>query len=508
MRRFQFIISLLFFYLALCHVWAQKESTIWYFGNHAGLDFSNGAPRVITNNAMNTTGGSAVMCDAQSGALLFYTNGYRIWNREHQPMKNADTTYPLDCPNGKSQAAMITPVPGSPERYYVFSLHPPPGTIIDESYCSSGAGSQQANVLKYCVIDMAGDQGKGEVILPNKVLDAGLTEKMTAVRHANGSDYWLVTHQWQSNQFRSYLVSTQGVSEAVVTAIGSQHGSESFSFELSGQLKASPNGKKIAVSLPSFEAFTYPLELFDFDSQTGILSNLINLGDIIFQYGLSFSPDNSKLYAQSLSPWVKRPYELIVQYDLQAGDSSAIIASRMSIITGNPYTNIRDIAVQPYVAMQLAPDGKLYGIFSVTGEPDSRRMVVIANPNAKGFDCEVNAVSFNFPIKGYWAGLPNFMDGYFNNLTPQNPPEGNCATSNLVVSPNPTTGEISLLLDECNDPYQLRIYDMTGRLISTQAVSGGGLTNVRLDDFAKGLYILDLLFEEGKHRKTVKVVKQ
>ncbi|MDJ1496243.1 T9SS type A sorting domain-containing protein [Cytophagaceae bacterium DM2B3-1] len=507
MRRYLYAAICLVFCLSLCPVWGQKESTIWYFGNRAGLDFSSGAPRVITDNAMNTAGGSAVMCDAQSGALLFYTNGYRIWNRDHQPMKNMDTTYPLDCPNGKTQAAVITPVPGNPGRYYVFSLHPPLGTVIDGLYCSSGASSQQACVLKYCVIDMAGDQGRGEVIVSNRVLDTDLTEKMAAVRHINGRDYWLVTHQWQSNQFRSYLVSAQGIEGAVVTAIGSQHSSEFFAFELGGQLKASPNGKKIAVALPSFEAFNYPLELFDFDAETGHLSNLINLGGIISQYGLSFSPDNSKLYAQSLSPWVKKPLELIVQYDLQAGDSSAIIASRMSIIDGNPYTNIHDIAVQPYIAMQLAPDGKLYGIFSVSGEPDSRRMVVIANPNAKGFDCDVNAVSFDFPVKGFWAGLPNFMDSYFNNLTPHNTVDGDCASSSVVVSPNPTTGEINLQMDGCNDPYQLHIYDITGRLLSQQPMPGGR-DNIRLDGLAKGLYILELVFEEGKQRKITKVVKQ
>lgn len=31
---------------------AQKEASIWYFGENAGLDFNSGAPVVLTNSPM------------------------------------------------------------------------------------------------------------------------------------------------------------------------------------------------------------------------------------------------------------------------------------------------------------------------------------------------------------------------------------------------------------------------------------------------------------------------
>lgn len=423
-------------------------------------------------------------------------------------MKGGDTTYPLDCPNGMSQAAAIAPAPRNPHRYYVFSLHPQQNVVIDNVYCISGQVSTDACVLKYCMVDMTGDQANGEMSTPVTVLDNDLTEKMAVIAHANGTDYWLVAHEWKTNSFRSYPVSVSGVGTPVITAIGSRHGpnenpdgSLGFGYERTGQLKASPDGKRLAISLPSFEAFNYPLELFDFDNNTGRISNLINLGGVIFQYGLSFSPDNSKLYAQSLSPWFSRPYELILQYDLNAGGSEAIAASRMSIIRGNPRTNINDIAVQAYSPMQLAPDGKLYGLFSASGNPDSRRMFVIANPNAKGFDCNVNAIHFNFPVKGFWAGLPNFMDSYFNNLTPSTVSGDDCSDAQITVFPNPTTKEVRIQLSDCLDSYTLRIFDVAGRLLEERTISQVPSPPVTMTAWAKGLYVFDITSKNKRLKK-------
>lgn len=511
MRRTLTVIGVLF-QMVVCFAQAQKQATIWYFGKRAGLDFSSGSPRVLSNSAMNTAGGSAVMCDAQSGALLFYTNGYRIWNRRHQPMPGDDPTYPLDCPNGASQVA-VAPVPGSPQRYYVFSLHPQPDREIDNLYCISGASATDPWVLKYRMIDMDANEGDGRVITSNVALAGDVTEKMVIVAHGNGRNYWLVAHQWDTNIFRAYSITAAGMGEPVETGIGSRHGSalnergdfSPFGDQKTGQMKISPNGKKLAIALPSFEGFNYPLELFDFDNNTGKVSNLINLGGVVNQYGLSFSPDNSKLYSQSYSPrFDARPVEGIVQYDLNAGDSTALIASRMSILTGNPYTNIDDIAPELYLSMQLAPDGKLYGVFARTGVYDSRRMVVIANPNAKGFDCQVNAVLFDFPVKDYWAGLPNFMDSYFNNLPPLPDSGEDCTEMDLILFPNPARRTVTLSSSCGYVPAYVEIIDCLGRIVDTQYLAAN---KVEVTSLAEGLYVFRIFGANQKPivRKLIKL---
>lgn len=65
----------------------QTYSTKWYFGTHAGLDFSTSPPTVIASPNLNTTGGMSSITDT-AGNLLFYTDGSTIWNSQHQVMAN------------------------------------------------------------------------------------------------------------------------------------------------------------------------------------------------------------------------------------------------------------------------------------------------------------------------------------------------------------------------------------------------------------------------------------
>jgi hypothetical protein len=55
----------------------KKEAWHWYFGDHAGLDFSSGSPVVDLNSAMYTDEGCASISDA-SGILQFYTGGLKF----------------------------------------------------------------------------------------------------------------------------------------------------------------------------------------------------------------------------------------------------------------------------------------------------------------------------------------------------------------------------------------------------------------------------------------------
>jgi hypothetical protein len=69
------------------NLYSQKESNIWYFGEFAGLDFSNGAPLALTDGQIDTAEGCATISDA-NGQLLFYTDGKKVWNKNHQVMPN------------------------------------------------------------------------------------------------------------------------------------------------------------------------------------------------------------------------------------------------------------------------------------------------------------------------------------------------------------------------------------------------------------------------------------
>lgn len=79
------IINLIFIIPFMC--FAQKQGNIWYFGDHAGLNFNSGNPIPLTNGATYNDSyphseGTSVICDS-AGSLLFYTNGQKIWNKNH-----------------------------------------------------------------------------------------------------------------------------------------------------------------------------------------------------------------------------------------------------------------------------------------------------------------------------------------------------------------------------------------------------------------------------------------
>ena len=117
--RFTKLISFLFCLLALQQATAQQNNT-WYFGEKAGISF-NGAggtiPFSITDGAMTALEGCASICDA-NGALLFYTNGETIYNRNHKVMANGSG---LSGHPSSAQSSIIVPQPGNDSIYFVFT---------------------------------------------------------------------------------------------------------------------------------------------------------------------------------------------------------------------------------------------------------------------------------------------------------------------------------------------------------------------------------------------------
>ncbi len=83
----QLIFSIICF-LCFVTVFSQiNRNKIWYFGEYAGLDFNFNPPVPLNNSAMNQDEGCASISDLY-GAILFYTDGRKIWNRNHQVMLN------------------------------------------------------------------------------------------------------------------------------------------------------------------------------------------------------------------------------------------------------------------------------------------------------------------------------------------------------------------------------------------------------------------------------------
>lgn len=365
------ITLVLFFYLCSCIVLAQGESWNWYFGNKAGITFPAGnTPVALTNSQCGTAEGSASISDA-AGNLLFYTDGTTVWNKNHLVMSNGNG---LNGHWSATQSAVIVQKPGSTNMYYIFT--------VDEL--------GQPRGISYSEVDMTASASLGAVTSNKNIfLFASSTEKMVAVRHCNNKDVWIVTHDMDSAVFRSFLVTSSGVNPV---GILSNTGITGYGY-VAGQLKASPDGKKLAAAIYDPEN---RFELYDFDNSTGQVSNALLLPQQFANggegaYGCEFSPDGTKFYGAVTSPGD------IYQWNLCAGSNAAIKASTIKIGTSFHFL----------ASMQLGPDGKIY-----VSRIDTTWLGVINNPNALGLASNYVDDGVSLNGKNAALGLPNFVSYY------------------------------------------------------------------------------------------------
>lgn len=359
---------------------AQAEYNQWHFGFHVSLSFPGGtAAPALAGSQLNSGEACAAIADG-SGQLLFYTDGIQAWNKLHQPLANGTSLggYAVPSgitPNSATQGAAIIAKPGSSTEYYIFT--------VDAAENDLRAG------LHYSLVDMSRQAGLGEVVskavpLPIAIGDGRLTEKLVIVRHANQRDIWVLVHGWNNNLFYGLLVTPAGISTTpVVSGGGLVHGGGSSftgppNWNAIGAMKVSPNGQRLA--LVQFR--NAPVELFDFNAGTGIVSNPQQLTSVYTysNYGVEFSPNSNVLYTTSAQG--------LTQYDL---------------LTGQP-TSLSGAA--SYGALQLGPDGKIYEV----GLTDGHRIDVIQQPNQPGLACAYQPAKFSTPPgMNAWLGLPTVL---------------------------------------------------------------------------------------------------
>ncbi|HEY9122771.1 MAG TPA: hypothetical protein VIO15_00420 [Bacteroidales bacterium] len=355
---------------------AQQEATNWYFGNYAGLSFASGSPVALLDGAMSTMEGVATISNS-SGILLFYTDGQTIWNRQHQIMTNGTGLWGH---SSSTQSGVIVKKPGSNNIFYVFT--------VDEVATGGIHG------VCYSIVDMNLSGGLGAVTSKNIELvpNSNATEKITAVKHSNGTDIWVLTHGWNNNQFLAFKVTSSGInSTPIISNAGQIH--SGINRHRAGYMKSSPNGSYIALTMYDYGDAEL-VEMVKFNPSNGTVSTDVKcFADYIpSAYGVEFSPDNTKLYASGAKDNGK-----IYQYNLSLPNGTSIVAGKTVIASnGN------------YAAMQVAIDGKIY----VT-RYNVQFLSCINSPNLNGIAC--NFTENNVSLGGRTAtfGLPTFIQSFF-----------------------------------------------------------------------------------------------
>jgi gliding motility-associated-like protein len=367
-----------------------QEGNIWYFGNNAGITFETNPPSALNNGAISTFEGCATFSDNQ-GNLLFYTDGMFVYNKLHQQMPNG---FGLLGNPSSAQSGVIVPKPGSQTDFYVFTV----------------AAEGGSNGFRYSEVDMTLDGGLGDVIIPSKntLLFAPSAEKVAAVAHANGVNYWVISHGINNNSYYAYLIDFNGINNPVISNVGQIESNPGW-----GYLASSIDGTKLASAMCN-QGF----ELLDFNNQTGEVSNPILLNNPGEAYGVSFSPNSQILYGCKIAGGQ------IYQWDLNAGSSSSIISSMQVIGTG------QGSGGWGYKggAIQQGRDGKLY--IPHFNQP---YLSCINNPNQLGNGCNLQHFAIDLQGNNAQLGLPTFFSSIFESS-----PAGCDSVATAIITITPT----------------------------------------------------------------------
>ena len=412
----QFYRSTLFFFLAICNVAAQKHDFNWVLGtSHPKgdlLNFSNydlkismidkTVPFFITNTTMSTF----------SGEYAFSFNSWGIQDSQFQLMDNSDSLSLSSIPvlfdnygGPFTQGSIALPSQRDTNRFLLFYWD-----FYQYAYMP-GTPSYAPFHLYMAIIDKSGNDGKGSVIQKNILLisDTLANAGMTATKHANGRDWWVVAPEAVSNRYQTLLIAGDSVSQAFSQSIGIKW---PVNVDVTSPALFTPSGSK-------YVRFSdeVGLQVFKFDRCTGQFSDPLLVPfefDEGYFSGLSFSRDSRFAYVTDIRH--------LYQYDLEAND----IPSSETLI------DIYDGHTNPYACdfrnPQLAPDGKIY----VNSNGGCLNLHVIEHPERKGLACgfRQHGITLNTFTVGGLPNMPNYRLG----------PEENSACDSLGIDNIPMAG--------------------------------------------------------------------
>lgn len=441
------------------------------------MDF-NATPPAFSLLSFDSDVTRASIC-TEDGQLLAYTDGCRIYNRNHILMLNGDTLSPGNVFNSFCdlggyplwQGCLFLPQPGSSDKYYLLHLRGD-----DEAWNPMD--------LMYSIVDANGDGGMGKVILKNQVVFSDsiwLGDYISATRHANGRDWWIVAPQRFSPGFHVSLLTPNGAAYKGLQMFG-----DSTHQVYSGQTDFSPDGSKF------FRHWPEGLQILDFDRCTGVFSNplYIDYSDYAAAGGVAVSPSGHFLYVTKGAK--------IYQYDLWAAD---LVASRITVAEYDGY-------VSPFPTYffqaRMAPDGKIYIVSTNT----NNILHVIHEPDSLGLACNVEQHGVTLPaLTGYI--MPNFANYRLYDLSgspcdtlgidaPVAAKEAGTGEAKMRIAPNPASNLLTVQLRaEENDI--VAISDLTGKTFLTATKqSGREKIEINTENLLSGIYFVSFQSESGR----------
>lgn len=481
---------------------AQKHDNIWMLGfgdqekrdTFAFLDFAI-QPLTITTvlspQGFVSADGPQILCDS-SGRLICYSNGCNLVNKKHQYMLNGDSLnigepweggqiYCKETGYHATQSFLFLPYPAH-ENQYIFV------------HLNQRKMERYPDELLYTVIDAAAEQGNGVVTeKAHFVQDADYADALTAVKHGNGRDWWIVAPIRQSNTYHIFLLSPQGISRPKVQEIGSAD-----LYDFVGQAVFSPDGTQYARHAP----FYGKAQLMSFDRCSG---EFCCPRDIKFEVrnafetgggGLAFSSNSRLLYISitqemfQLDTWSTDPPLKIADFD---GFESPLPAF--------------------FFQQTLAPDGKIY-----MGTSNGTDVLhVVHSPDSMGLACQFEQHAVKLPVQ-HGFSMPNFphyrlydLRGSVCDSLGIDAPIGTDTTwaipkDQIKIWPNPADQEVTITIPpKAVGPF--RVFNVLGQLMyEIPSVRGSLSLTLDVANYPAGVYLVTVFYDNDFHHTARLVV--
>jgi hypothetical protein len=425
----------------------------------------------------------------EQGNLLMVSNGIYIMNAAGDTMLNGAglnpgpaastfSIYGMPIPNGN----VVLPMPDDSNKYIL--LH----------HTEEFIPGYPSVKLYMTTIDMTLDGGLGGVTSKNFVINQDTCDwGIASCRHANGRDWWIVIPKTQSDTLITFLLTPQGIYQTSRQGFGLPGAIGNVGTPLFSQ-----DGSKFSISTLTVvnNVYFHDVRLYDFDRCSGQFSNAkLDSVDNEPGFGSNFSPNGKYLYALSFSN--------IYQYQTDTSDFSG---SRKLVAT---YDGFLSLSRTTFWHSFLAANGKIY----ITSEGRVVDVTCIEYPDSLDTACFVNQHSVHLPswtFRGH-VNHPNYYLGRLSGspcdtLTWVGTDEFQPHDFKMRVSPNPSNGNFKLVyLLPQNEPGQLKIYDLTGRVVYKQYLPPwSSLQYISLPNLSSGIY--SCIIESKNERVVQKVV--
>ena len=484
----------------------SKEDNIWVLGyppndsanSYGGtiLEFGGPDPIVRFFNAEAFLENSAEICSFE-GNLLFYSNGCRVINSNHQQMVEGDQINPgpvhdNQCNEGDvyrtHQGLIALPWPGRDGEFAMFHLG---------WYRTTGWPARQYIRDIYVThIDMNANNGLGKVLEKNTVLwqDSTLVDNMTAVRHGNGRDWWIVEPRGLTDSFYLFLLSPYGIKGPFIEKTGLR---STVSGLTAGQVVFSPDGTKYIRGNGRDG-----IDIFDFDRCRGkfVRGQRLPFPSVASDgvCGAAISPSSRYLYISALTK--------MFQYDLWAED-----IEDSKVLLGQ-YDGFVDPFPTTFYQQMLAPNGKIY----MTSTNGTRYLHVIHYPDSAGLSCAFEQRGLRLATYHGFC-VPNFPHFRLYDL-PASPcdslgidaPEEYrvlwSPSDGIRLLPNPVgSGTVTVTIPP-GDGGVLRVFDAAGRFLAEYKVAHERLYTLDCSDFPKGVYVVTFSTVESRRPMVARLV--